>query len=252
MCQSTLPIEAHQGLFKKYLAQTSAGGGWCLDVDIDEFFDYPLADQVTLNDFLRYLNRKDASAVVTQMLDMFSDRALADLVTETPHDLKSTYRYYDIADVRKCDYRQAELGALFGSDNLPCSARTQLYFGGIRKALYGHECLLTKHSLFVPARVPDLFRHVHFVNGASLADLSCVLYHYKLTPNAADVARQNERHFPGNRQLYADSIVFLNNTLHRRITRDTAQLLGNVNDLVANGFLFASEEYLQGHSRHTN
>jgi len=51
VCQSTLPIDSHQVFFKRYLAKQSARGGWCLDADIDEFFDYPSSGVIGLREF---------------------------------------------------------------------------------------------------------------------------------------------------------------------------------------------------------
>ncbi len=55
VCTSTLPVDANQGIFKKYLTTTSVVGGWCLDADIDELFEYPFSDVLYwLSDFLNY------------------------------------------------------------------------------------------------------------------------------------------------------------------------------------------------------
>src|SRR5450631_4132515 len=105
VCQSTLPIGTHQRLFKRYMAERSVKGGWCLDADIDEFFDYPYSDIVNLESFLSYLNSHKFTAVVTQLLDMFSDRPLSDLASEEKEDLKSAYQYFDISAVTRTDYR---------------------------------------------------------------------------------------------------------------------------------------------------
>ena len=77
--QCDLPIEANQGAFKKCLAELVVPSGWCLDADIDEFFDYPFSATMDLSQFLRYLNRRQFSAVIAQMLDMFSDKPLSAL-----------------------------------------------------------------------------------------------------------------------------------------------------------------------------
>ena len=74
--QSTLPISANQRWFKKYLATRAIRGGWCLDADIDEFFDYPFSDAIDLQQFLVYLNQNHYTAIITHLLDMFSDRPL--------------------------------------------------------------------------------------------------------------------------------------------------------------------------------
>jgi len=243
ICQSTLPIGTYQGLFKKYLAQKSAQGGWCLDADIDEFFDYPSSEAISLHDFLEYLNGKQYTAVITQLLDMFSGKPLSHLMKHGDNNLRSVYEYYDISDLIKTKYQAAELVASYGSGNQVSSANAALYFGGIRKTLYGIDCLLTKHSLFRPEKQLDLFPHVHFVNHARLADVSCVMLHYKLTGNALDTALQNKEGFVGNSERYGQLIDFLLSKPEYQIKRDTALKFRTVDELVENGFLFVSQEY---------
>ena len=242
VCRSDLPIEAHQGAFKSYLAAASSDGGWCLDADIDEFFDYPSSDQVSLADFLEYLNQDRSTGVITQLLDMFSDKPLPQLSTTGGHDLKTVYQYYDLSDVTRTPYREASIAALYGSRNVITHDKTALYFGGMRKTLYGNNCLLTKHSLFRPEQV-ELFPHVHFVDRARLADVSGVMLHYKLTGNALEIAVQNKEGFKGNSKGYIDFINFLTNGADHQIRRESALNLRSADDLLQSGFLFVSERY---------
>ena len=244
VCASELPIDAHQAHFKRYLAQTSSKGGWCLDADIDEFFDYPFSDQISLRGFLEYLNSQRSTAVITQMLDMFSDQQMSLLSGAPEKNLKGVYQHYDLSNATRTGYQDASLVARFGSRNEVIHDKTALYFGGIRKTLYGNDCLLTKHSLFVPEQV-ELFPHVHFVNHARLADVSCVVMHYKLTGNALETAIQNREGFVGNSQGYDDFINFLTSNPAGRVKKDTAARLHNVNDLLASDFLFTSANYEQ-------
>src|SRR5713101_7839389 len=44
MYECGLPIDAYQRLFKKRLAEMAIPVGWCLDVDIDEYFDFPFSN----------------------------------------------------------------------------------------------------------------------------------------------------------------------------------------------------------------
>jgi Glycosyl transferase family 2 len=251
VCASDLPIDAYQRLFKRYLAETSSEGGWCLDADIDEFFDYPCSETIGLADFLEYLNQERATAVITQLLDMFSDRPFSKLSKEE-RDLAGVYHYYDLSDVTRVQYCQAEIAADHGRANEVTNRKTALYFGGIRKTLYGNNCLLTKHSLFVPDSGIDLFPHVHFMNHARLADVSCAMLHYKLTGSALENAVQNKEGFVENSKGYADFINFLMSHPDRSIKKDTAVRFGSTNDLVQNGFLFKSETYDQyTHSKST-
>jgi hypothetical protein len=245
VCQSTLAIQEHQGLFKKFIAQQSVEGGWCLDADIDEFFDYPCSDSIDIGQFLEYLNRNRYTAVVTQLLDMFSDGTLSHLAHKQNEDLERAYQFYDLSQVEKVGYATSDVAKRNGSGNKVSNPDTMLCFGGIRKTLYGNRCLLTKHSLFRPEMGLDLFPHVHFVDEANLADVSGVMLHYKLTSNALEMARQNQEGFVENSSGYAKFIDQLLNNPDYRIKQATAMKFGKTNDLVTGGLLFASEKYYE-------
>src|SRR3974390_1859883 len=113
----TLPIEAHQGIFKKYLAQKCAGKGWCLDADIDELFQYPCSDLITLQEFFDYLNAHRYSAVTLQMLDMFSNEPIGTCGRRGDHNIKENYPFYDISGIVECPYRDAQLARCYGAHN---------------------------------------------------------------------------------------------------------------------------------------
>jgi len=240
ICMSALPIDGHQGPFKAYLAETSSKGGWCLDADIDEFFDFPFSAQIGLRDFLGYLNETHSTAVITQLLDMFSDRPMNELPREQDGDLAEVYPFYDLAEISRLGYREAPLTARFGAGNLVSASDTVLLFGGIRKRLYGNNCLLTKHSLFVPSAV-EAFPHVHFVNHARLADVSCVMRHYKLTSTALEIAEQNKSGFLSISDGYSSFIRFLTEHPTYRMTSPTSARYRSVEDLA--GFAFYSNQY---------
>jgi hypothetical protein len=242
VCQSILPISGNQRLFKKYLAERSIRGGWCLDADTDEFFDFPFSDIIGLQGFLAYLNLHRYTAVITQLLDMFSDKPLSYLSGERTEDVKVTYKYYDLTNITKSDYGTSDLTANYGRAN-KTTGNQSLCWGGIRKTLYGNNCLLTKHSLFLPGAEIDLFPHVHFANKASIADVSGVMLHYKLTSNALNCAVQNQKNFTENRETYGAFIETLQRESDRVIRSDTAREFRNAADLAQDEFLSMSAVY---------
>jgi glycosyltransferase involved in cell wall biosynthesis len=249
VCQSTLSIQANQSLFKRYMAQKCAADGWCLDADIDEFFDYPGSEVMELQRFLEYLNKHQYTAVLTQLLDMFSDQPLSHLVTKRRENLKEIYQYYDISELERKDYRAADFVRQNANLNQISYANTELLFGGVRKRLYGSSwitnCLLTKHSLFRMGKGVDLFPHVHFVNKAKLADVSCLMLHFKLTSNALETALQNKDSFFAIGNGYHDFANFLLKNPDHYIRQKTAAKYASANELIDSGFLFASRDYRQ-------
>ncbi len=243
VCQSTLPISANQRLFKKYLATKSVRGGWCLDADVDELFDYPHSDVVSLRELLAYLNDHNYNAVITQLLDMFSDRSLSHLVDEQKEDIKAVYQYYDISEVGKTDYRSSPVAVNSAGANRLASSDVALLWGGIRKRLYGNDCLLTKHSLFYPEAGIELFPHIHFVNRANVADVSGVMLHYKLTSNALAMALQNRDNFTENSKTYGAFIDVLQNSSGLQVKTSTARRFVEASELCESGFLMTSPAY---------
>lgn len=242
--QCTLPIGAYQDLFKKCLAEMVVPTGWCFDADIDEYFDYPFSNVISLSKFLEYLNRGKYSAVLVQMLDMFSDRPLATLVHKTPQEnLKEVYRYYDLSQVSKVAYRASELARRYAPDNRLANENADLCFGGIRKTLFGLNCLLSKHSLFRTDHGLELFPQVHFMNKANVADISCIVFHYKLVSNAYETALQNKEAFPATRKGYEDLIRLIEINPKRQIKGEMAVEFRAVADLAESNFLFLSPDY---------
>jgi|CXWL01.1.fsa_nt_gi hypothetical protein len=244
--ESKLPIEAYQAIFKKGLAEMAVPAGWCLDADIDEYFDYPFSYEVSLSKFLEYLNRGSYTAVLTQMLDMFSERPLAALAHKMPQEnLKEVYRYYDVSEVSMVDYRIAELTRSYAPNNQISNENTCLCFGGIRKTLFGINCLLSKHSLFRTGEDLELFPHVHFVNNARVADVSCALLHYKLVSNAYETALQNKKAFSSTSRGYSDLMQLIEIRPEQRIKTGTAVEFHTVADLLESNLLFLSNDYRQ-------
>ena len=238
-----IDVSRHQSNLKRHIARRAVQNGWCLDVDIDEFFEYPYSDRVPLDGFLAYLNEKGFTAVVTQMLDMFSDRPLSHMLRTQQEDIKNVYRYFSLAAIDRIAYSRAELTCRFAKRNRLSSSEIEILFGGIRKTLYGLSCLLTKHSLFRRHESIDLFPHVHFVDNASLADVTCALLHYKMTSNAFDLAKQNESAFATNSKGYNDFIETLVNNRDAYLIDETSQVFRDANQLVELGFLHAGTDY---------
>lgn len=242
--QTSLPVSKYQAILKKTIAQKTIAGGWCLDADIDEFFEYPCSDKIDLSGFLHYLNRNGYDAVITQMLDLFADKPLSSLCNfMQQEDVKSNYRMYDLSTIDSVDYLNADLSRQFAGQNQISNSDIKLLYGGIRKKLYGLNCLLTKHSLFSMRSRLRLFPHVHFVDNVKVADVSAVLRHYKLTQNAISLADQNRSSFTGTAKGYSDFINLIITKPDFRIADGCAKELTYIDQLIEDGFVVVSSKY---------
>ncbi|HMQ30313.1 MAG TPA: glycosyltransferase family 2 protein [Chloroflexaceae bacterium] len=239
--RSLLPFREYQMVFREHLLRHWGAGGWRLLLDIDELFDYPHSPELPLGGLLGYLNARGYSAVVAYLLDMFADGPLGALGSAPEDDLRATYPYYDISNIRTRGYAEH-----YGETNAPGSPAIGLYWGGIRNTLFGSRDWLTKHPLQFPERGARPAGHVaHDVWGARVADISAVLYHYKFLDRLLEQSRAAVRegnYYRGSAQ-YRRYLKVLEETPDLQIRRATARRLEHVDQLVDEGFLAVSPAY---------
>src|SRR5829696_31129 len=245
--QTTLPFKRYQVSMRQYLIERfGKKGRWCLYADIDELFDYPYSDVVSLSSLLRYLNQRSYTAVVAQMLDMFPEEPLSGRASNPLDEpLKQRHRFYDISNVKKMSIKEHPLTR----NNTYESEDIEFYSGGIRPIIF--DCVppwLTKWApTFSDGKLKYFTYDVHRVEDARVADLTCVLLHYKFLDEhfhkqAASAVR--EENYVGNSRQYKRYLEVLENTPSLQVKRETARELRSINELVENGFLVVSEEYM--------
>src|SRR5215203_7552643 len=248
--RSKLPYKGYRLAFKRFLIDRfGKRDRWCLYADIDELFDYPYSEVVGLNSLLGYLNSNSYTAVAAQMLDMFPEEPLSGR-EETLQDepLKERYRFYDISYITRTSIKER----LRLRNNTLESDDIEFFSGGIRGAIFGARPHLTKHPLvFLDGRVMPMeglsLDSDHWVANAKIADISCVLLHYKFLDGyfhkQAAQAVQEENYWNDSAD-YKRYLQVLDKNPTLQVKRESARELRGVNDLVENGFLVVSEEYM--------
>jgi hypothetical protein len=210
---------------------------------MDELFDYPYSDVVSLSSLLRYLNERSYTAVVAQMLDMFPEEPLSGRASNLPNEpLKERHRFYDISNVQRKGIREHRPARnnTYESDDI------ETFYSGLRNNLFGTKKFLTRFALmFSDGRVKPFAGSGHWVDEARVADLTCVLFHYKfldgyLRKKAAEGLEQ--QHW--NASHYRKYLKALDSDLSLQLKQESARELRSVNDLVENQFLVVSEEYM--------
>lgn len=234
--QSNAAFGKYENTMRRYLAETFSPGRWNLCSDIDELFDYPFSERLSLRDFLRYLNQNKYSAVVAHMLDMFSESPLNELKSKAEDLVKDKYRYYDISTIDKEDYLWSE-----------CSnPDIKFHWGGIRKLLFNTKTGLTKAPLvLMDGRVKPFIRW-HHPRGARMADISCLLRHYPfLSSFLAKVrdATRTGRYGPLVTDEYKEYARVLKGRATVNLKFESAQLFTGLKQLIDDQFLMVSEKY---------
>jgi hypothetical protein len=182
---------------------------WCLYVDIDEFFDYPYSHKISMEEFLGYLNFRRYTAVYLFMLTLYARKNLLKeslCKGKLPEELKDyrfleTCLYYDLDNVIK-----DELKEYAAQHRLTISPHSPGFH--LKKNKAGDTKLLFKHSLFFVDDTIVLFKTPHICENARIADVSCVLKHYKLFASSYDnVYTEESREFTYIHELIENNTI---------------------------------------------
>src|SRR5215216_3552845 len=246
--RSKLPFKEYDVPFKQYLiGRFGRKDRWCLCADMDELFDYPYSDVIGLGSLLGYLSGNSYTAVAAQMLDMFPEEPLSGREENLEDEpLKERHRFYDTSNINRTSVK--ELHYLDDLNNTLESDEIEIFRDGIQNTIFGSRLYLTKHPLvFTDGRIKLSDRSSHWVANARIADISCVLLHYKFLDGyfhkqAAQAVR--ERQYHNNSTRYKRYLETLDTNPSLRVKQESARELKGVNDLVENGFLVVSEGYL--------
>jgi hypothetical protein len=241
-----LPFKEYQMSMKQYLFERFGQGRWALFADIDELFDYPFSETVDLGSFLRYLTQRSYTSVVAQMLDTFPERPLSDVAVAVKDEpLKEVNQYYDISNVRVHNYWDRRI--VCGTGNVLANDEIKVYWKGIQATLFGGVPPLTKHPLvFSDGKAKPMDGSSHAVSDSYVADLTCVLFHYKFLDYLYEQIRRavREENYMKDSHKHKKRLEILEQNSTLQIKQDTARKIENVNELVENGFLVVSEDYV--------
>jgi hypothetical protein len=235
-----LPYELSNMAIKQYLIDKYAVRCWLLLVDIDEFFDYPYSDIVDVGQLAAYLNYHKYTAVLAQMLDLFSEEAIGETSNTGVASLFELFPFYELSSIEKSKY------------NIDCnqisSDEIMLHYGGIRNRVFKvGKISLFKHAMIHNAAENIRLLGTHAVCNAYLADFSAVVYHFKFTNSF--VERVKEAVLLENYYQRSVDYKAIEKVLSRsgRIVLKTgsAKRLNNVGELVDCGFLTVSDRYAE-------
>lgn len=244
--ETKLPHKKYECEIRRAIIEEHCRNGWCLCVDIDELFEYPYSNRISMRDFLRYLNSQHYTAVLSYLLDMFS--AEVEFAPPEPgEDMVKQYCYYDISNIEKHLYG-ISFAAYTNYNNLSDKNMTN-YSGGIRRKAFvnhGGGYLLSKHPLFfIDGRIEPVV-HPHYSNKAFIADINGVLKHYKFISSFKEkVVRSLEfKDYCYYAELeYKEYLNVIKDKNRFSLYSPQARKLENIEQLVREGFLRVSEKY---------
>ena len=146
-------------LWVEYLLDLYGRGRWCVVVDEDEILSYPHAEDLSLKDFCNYLDVEGATAVHSLLLDMYSDKPVAETFYRPGEPFLEACPFFETGN------RQPR------SDGLD--------EGGMRLRVFGTRNILSKHNLIKWVPGLRLRGGTHFVSGARLSSVRGATLHFK-------------------------------------------------------------------------
>jgi glycosyltransferase involved in cell wall biosynthesis len=167
-----------------------ADGHWVLIVDADELFIYPRYEQVRLADFCRFLDMTEARGVFSLMLDMYSDRPVAESVHVPGQALVETCAYFDRGPYRTMSVDQFPHTRIYGG------VRDRLF----RQVLQGrfHSPTVSKIPLVKWRAGTRYLASTHHLTPLPLSTLAGALLHFKFLQDfharAVTEAARGEHH----------------------------------------------------------
>jgi hypothetical protein len=229
-------------LLRHYLISRYAKNRWSLCVDIDELFDYPYSDVIGLDSLLGYFNSKSFTAVAAHALDMFPEKPVLDRADEQDEPLKKVHRFYDLSNLVRWN-KQDRPKMLPRFNNTLESDEVEWFAGGIRDKIFGFKPFLTNFPLvFYDGKTwPE---RPHYVYNARIADITCVLFHYKFVKHFRErtiLAMRDWRNTTVTSE-YSKCLEVLDENPNVQLKHETAREITSVNDLLEDGFLAASDD----------
>jgi len=242
--RTTLPYKRYNVAMKRYLIERFGRGRWTVTVDIDELFEYPYSDVVSLKALLGYLNENSYTGVVSYMLDMFPEEPLSeeDSLTESAAH-KELHRFYDLSYVRTRNYHDiGDIGNVLDNEEI------KILKGGVTRRLFGVSQFLIKHPLvFLDDRLRPMDLSDHWVGNARIADFTGLLLHYKLAGDLYGLVRREmkERKYTNQMGKYDRFFRVLEESPNLTIKNETSRELKSVNDLVGTQIMPISRKYMK-------
>src|SRR5262249_35193734 len=137
-------------------------------------------------------------------------------------------------------------GKLRVMNNTLYNSRIARYQGGVRAQFFGLESVeLMKHPLMYLDGVLKPIEDAHTVDRARIADISCVLYHYKFVDRFIHIVEGAVRkgNYSGGSYEYKHYHRALQQNPHLCLKTETASTLHHVNQLVDEDFLHVTERF---------
>ena len=152
---------------------------WTLTVDADELLVYPLCEQAGLKKLSCFLDEAGSDALATFLLDMYSDKPIAEVRYEPGRPFRDFCNYFDADTYHQKDSRGLPLRG---------GARHRLFWAGSKRE---KPSPVLKKIPLVKWRPGLAFEaSTHVIEGVTISSITGVLQHFKFFSDFFEIAKQ--------------------------------------------------------------
>ena len=211
-------------------------GRWVLTLDADELLVYPWCETIGLRELTDFLDLIRSDALVTFLLDMYSEKSISESKYERGRPFLETCRYFD-GD----SYHEKDVAGI----PIRGGPRHRLFWDG--RGRQKPSPVLKKTPLVKWRKGLEYEASTHVIRGVNVAPVTGVLQHFKFFSDfCATVARESERkeHWDGAAQ-YSAYWEVLKKDAHLTAMYENSLSYENSVQLVELGLLKCTSEYEQ-------
>lgn len=250
------------------LIDLHGSGHWCLNIDADECLVYPECETISLPRFCDYLEKSEADGLFAIMLDMYSDRPIANTVYQRGASFLDTCGFFDKDyHFRRRVGRQYPTHEFIGGPRLRCFYPEFLEAGVVawslpkllRSVRYKIGILSENWGVLPPMLIKmPLIRGgsghwvtSHRTTPMVLADVTGVLLHYKFFSDFHDrvaTALAERQHYDSSSEYARYEAALQNDPCLSFYYEGSVPYRGS-RDLVERGFINTSSKYQKFVSR---
>ena len=186
-------------------------GKWYLILDSDELFAYPGMENINIQKYISFLEKKGITAITTPLVDMYSKGNI--FTTNVIENIRNEYCFFDTVYYVK----------------------SEEIYGGPRFRIFSMKNRLVKHSLLKMEKNMISGIHVNFPRHRNFeTKVAAFLLHYKFLPNETQKYMEiaEKGNYSGGSKEYKTYIEFYKQNPNLSFYYSGSQKLNNSMDLL--------------------
>ncbi|MDZ7776443.1 MAG: hypothetical protein U5L09_12980 [Bacteroidales bacterium] len=231
-----LPFHIYEEKVKLYMANEFGNNTWAIISEINELFDFPLSEYISLSYLINYLNKNNYTGLLANKLDMHAD---IDLVN--PSFSFNSKNYLELMKYYSVDFITEYC------DDQGNGCKIKKMRGGIKQEIFNIEDNDLSSVPFInTSKVKAINNSKHHEN-INLADITGVIFSYEFTPDFKEkVVHSSHDFYPdvahlANYQKYYDKMRLFS---HLNLKNSSSSEFENTTKLIERNFIHITSKFM--------